>query len=111
METYQEYLHSGQMEASYRAQVYQDYLRRGRFVFAILPELYRPETGYMAVTVAEGFLGFYQSKLFCGHDYEMALWYAQHKNEEMGISAKVATKMINDAFALTPLQPWNALPL
>jgi hypothetical protein len=99
------------METGRLMESYEDYVRSGRFAFHILPELYRPDKGYQAVTAVEGLTGFYQSNLFCGHDYEIARWYAQRKNEEMGINAKTATEIINGAFAMTPLQPWNRLPI
>ena len=90
---------------------FDDYVRSGRYAFHILPELYDPDKGYLAVTAVEGLSGFYQSNLFCGHDYEMAVWYANQKNLSMGIDTKTATKIINAAFALTPLQNWNHLPI
>ena len=90
---------------------FDDYVRSGRYVFHILPELYDPDKGYLAVTAVEGLAGFYQSNLFCGHDYEMAVWYAQQKNNDLGIDAKTATTIINKAFEHTSLEPWNNLPI
>lgn len=89
----------------------EDYIRGGRHVLYILPELYTIQKGYQAVTAVEGLSGFYGTNLFCGHDYEMAVWYIKQKNLKLGIDAKVATEIINGAFAFTPLQPWNVLPM
>jgi hypothetical protein len=88
-----------------------DNFRQGRHVFHILPELYEDDSGYQAVAAVEGLQGFYQTRLYCGHDYEMAVWYAAQKNLSMGIDAKTATEIIQNAFANTPLQSWNKLPI
>lgn len=88
-----------------------DYIRQGRHVFHILPELYDDDTGYQAVAAVEGLQGLYQTRLYCGHDYEMAVWYATQKNLFMGIGVKTAAKIIHGAFVGTFLQARNRLPI
>lgn len=69
----------------------------GRHVFFILPERFDPEHGYIAVTAVEGFAGIYASALYCGHDYETAIWYANQKNLFLGIDPETAAMIITNA--------------
>lgn len=86
-------------------------MRSGRHAFFIIPELYTEEKGYVAVTVVEGLDWFYPSNLYCGHDYEMAVWYANQKNLSLGIDANTATMIIRAATTERMGGVWNTRPI
>lgn len=86
-------------------------MRVGRFAFVVLPEFYTKEKGYFALTAMEGAQGLYTSKLFCGHDYEMAVWYANQKNKSLGIDPETASRIIEAACLPITGAPQNDRPI
>ena len=85
-----------------------DCIRRGRHALWIMPEEFDPQHGYVAIAAVEGIPGVYRTKLYCGFDYEMAVWYTDRKNLSMGIDTKVASAIIISAMGNWPL---NDLPI
>lgn len=63
-------------------------------IFVILPEVHNPESGYCLMAIWPRLQGIYATNVFCGHDFEMAVDYANWINQKNGHSPAVASAVL-----------------
>jgi hypothetical protein len=60
-------------------------------LYCIVPEVYDPARGYPLCIIWQNTPGIHVSQFFCGHDYDLAVEYANDLNTDAGFNQGFAT--------------------